>query len=158
MGLISNLLDNIEFKGDRISVIVKSIVGVSLVGISTAYILGQFKIKHMNKLDNIEKLTKENVEKTNQLEKKIDENFNIINYRIDEIYNDGYEAFDQYRLFNNKQLKLIIDYNDTNKDLLKKIIDLNSEEKSKEIEIDLEKNKPNINYKIGVKKNNEEIK
>lgn len=133
MGIFNDLLGNIEFKGGKINVLIKTIVSISISAVAISFVIGQFKANHLSKLNDIEKLAKEGLEKNIQLENKIDEKFTNLEARIDKVYVDGVNIFEEYREFNNKQLELIIDYGDNNKELLKKILEVNSKEKSFEL-------------------------
>ena len=78
------------------------------------------------------------------MEQKVEQGFKEQDAKIDKVYEDGIDAFNEYREFNNEQMKLIIDYSEENKELLKKMLELNSQEKANEIESDLEKSKREI--------------
>lgn len=135
MGLFNGILDDIQFKGGKTNVFLKWIIGLAVAGIIIAFGIGEYKSNHIDKLNHLKSLTKKGIDKTKQLEEKVENQ----NSKIDKIYNDGIEAFDEYRKFNNQQLKLIIEYGRDNKELLKKMIDINSKEKAVEI-----RNKLNI--------------
>lgn len=157
---ILDFFNDIQFKGNKANILLKWVVGIAITAVAGAFVVGQLKMKHLDKLDDIESLAKEGIQKTEQLEMRVEEGFKEQNSKIDKIYDDGVEAFQEYREFNNEQMKLIIDYSDENKELLKKMLDLNSKEKGMEIENDLQNSKreiPNTNpnleeMKIGVRK------
>ena len=138
MGLFNGILDDIQFKGGKTNVILKWIIGLAVLGIVGSFAVGQYKISHLNKLNDIESLAKEGIKKTEQLEKRMERGFEEQNVKIDKIYDDGVEAFNEYRKFNNEQLKLVVDYGRDNKQLLKKMLELNSREKAAEIKSNLE--------------------
>lgn len=135
------ILNDIEFKGDKANILLKWVIGVAVSAVMGAFIVGQLKMRHLDKLDDIEKLAKDGVYKTEQLEKRVERGFEEQNIKIDKIYDDGIDAFNEYREFNNEQMKLIIDYGQGNKDLLKKMLDINSKEKAINIESDIQKSK-----------------
>lgn len=149
MGFFNELLNNIEFKGGMSNVIIKTIIGIAGTAVVGSFVIGQLRIKHLDKLDDIEKLTKKNLEKTIKLEKKI----NKIDAKIGNVYVDGYEMFDEYRRFNKKQLHLIIDFNNENTDLLKKIIEINSNEKAIDFKSNINKKKSEKSIIVEEQKN-----
>ena len=132
---IKELFDNIEFKGDSAKIILRWFIGIVGILLLFAFLAGQFKTNFTNKLKTIEnninrnyKLIKQNQELIEEQNKANTIQYNNIKNKINKIYLDGINALNEYKNYNNKQLKLIIDYNQTNKDLLKKVIDMNSEE------------------------------
>lgn len=139
-----SILNDIEFKGNKANILLKWVIGIAASAVVGAFIVGQLKMRHLDKLDDIEKLAKEGVSKTEQLEKRIEDGFKEQNIKIDKIYDDGIDAFNEYREFNNEQMKLIIDYGHENKELLKKMLDINSKERAIQIENDLKKSKKEI--------------
>lgn len=149
-----NIFEDIEFKGNKANILLKWVVFLAVFGIVTAFVIGQLKINHLNKLDDIEKLAKEGIEKTEILDKKIDDKINEQNEKIDQIYKNGFTAFQEYREFNDKQLEIIIDYGSDNKELTKKVLELNSKKNELEIENNInesKRTKPELNPQISVK-------
>ncbi|MFW6219900.1 MAG: hypothetical protein ACOC33_03590 [bacterium] len=153
MGVFTDILNNIDFKGNKANITIKVIIAISLFLISGAFFIGQFKTRHLDKLNDIENLAKQSLNKNIQLEKKFDSSIKALENKIDNVYIDGFKAFDEYRELNDKQLKMIIEYGDDNKELLKELIDIKSQEGSQKI-----KNNINIDttsqrqVKINVKK------
>jgi hypothetical protein len=147
-----NILNYIDFKENKANIIIKWIIGLSISAIAFSFILGQYKVKQINRLENIESLAKQSIENTEKLRTEINKGFYDINLKIDKVYVDGVDAFDKYRVFTNKQLELIIDYGSDNKNLLKEMIKQNNEIMGGVIERDLMlKKNDTINPQIGVK-------
>jgi len=151
MKFFNDIFSQIEFKGDKVNTIIKIIVGVASSAIITAFVIGQAYEKKNNINSDIKKdltsLTtnvKSIDDKVTALDDKVDNGFKIVDEKIDKIYLDGFEGFEDYKEFNNKQLGLILDHNGENNDLLKEIIILRSEEKTKEIEIEIKKRRKMI--------------
>ena len=138
---ILGILEDIEFKGNKANILLKWVIGLAGSAIVGAFVIGQIKMTRLNKLDDIEALALQGIEATAKLEAKVDANAEKTDAKIDKLYEDGFEAFEEYREFNNEQFKLIIDYGATNKDLLKRMLDLNSQEKSKQIGNGLQESK-----------------
>jgi len=128
-----NFLENVQFIGGKTNVLIKWLIAISVAAITVAFAVGQYKVYHTNKIDDIESLAIKGMNKTEQLEKTMNDGFKQQNAKIDRIYDDGLKAFNEYRDFNNKQLRLIVNYCDKNKDLLKVMLDLNSKENAVEI-------------------------
>lgn len=133
--------NDIQFKGNKANILLKWVIGIAGVAVVGAFIVGQLKMRHLDKLDDIEAIAIKGMKKTEQLEIKMDEGFKEQNDKINKIYEDGIEAFEDYRQFNNQQMQLIIDYSDENKDLLKKMLKINSKERAMQIENNLQRSK-----------------
>lgn len=138
---ILGILDHIEFKGNKTNILLKWVIAVAGSAIVGAFVIGQVNMTRLNKLGDIEALAKQGIEATAKLEAKVDANSKKTDAKIDKIYSDGMDAFEDYRLFNNEQFKLIIDYGETNKELLKRMLELNSQERARQIEADLQESK-----------------
>lgn len=137
MGLV-NIFNDIEFKNDKNTTIIKWIVSVALFAIVTAFMIGQIKTKFFERVNDIEILARQNKNSINKLRNNIKLDVKQINKQIDKIYNIGIQEFEEYRIFNSQQLEMVIEFgqNDenANKELLKKILKLNSKENAKRIE------------------------
>lgn len=136
---IKELFDNIEFKGNSAKIILRWFIGIIGFLLISAFLAGQIKTNFINNLKKIEKNTNKNyvlIKQNQKLIREQNKTFNIItntqyndlDNRINKIYFDGIDALNEYKNYSNKQLKLIIDYSQNNKELLKKVIDMNSEE------------------------------
>ena len=134
---------DIKIKPNRVNFYVKW--GAILAGIliTGAFIYCQFSTNHFNRLNEIEKNVKENMEATTLLKQEIGDGFNKIDARIDKIYDDGYLIFNDFQQYNKKQFELFIDYGNSNKDLLKRMIDMNNIEKSKDFDYKIQQAKKN---------------
>jgi hypothetical protein len=141
---IFDILNDIYFKKGKTNTLIKWIIALSILGVATSFAIGQLKMRHLNKLDDIESLAVEGINKTEKLELEIKKQ----NKKIEKIYDVGNKAFNEYWKFNNEQLKLIIDHGNNNKELIKEIIDINSKKKAIDIKNDINKAKNNkINNK-----------
>jgi hypothetical protein len=141
--ILADIVDDIEIKPNKTKLVLKWVVAVSGSLIATAFLLGQLKTKHINRLDRIE---------TNQLEMKVENRngFSNVNTRIDKVYDDGLVMFNDFQESNSKQLELIIDYGQDNKEMLKKMLEINTLERKQNIAIQAEQAK-NENPVIGVR-------
>ncbi len=116
--IIADIVDEIEIKPSKTKLVLKWVLAVSGSLIATAFLLGQLKVKHINRLNRIQTdLVEINVKQTT--------GFNDINTRIDKIYDDGIIMFNEFQEHNTKQLGLIIDYGNSNKDMLKRMLEIN---------------------------------
>ena len=139
--IFSEITDDINIKSTKSKIVLKWVIRIAIFLITAAFVLGQFKIKSLNKITNIEKSLQENTKAVVDLNKKTEDGFNAVNGRINKVYDDGLKAFTDFQEYNKKQLNLIIDYGQTNKSILKQILDVNSLEKTKSIEGQIERAK-----------------
>ena len=139
--IFSEITDDINIKSTKSKIVLKWVIRIAIFLITAAFVLGQFKIKSLNKISNIEKSLQENTKAVVDLNKKTEDGFNAVNGRINKVYDDGLKAFNDFQEYNKKQLNLIIDYGQTNKSILKQILDVNSLEKTKSIEGQIERAK-----------------
>ena len=139
--IFSEITDDINIKSTKSKIVLKWVIRIAIFLITAAFVLGQFKIKSLNKITNIEKSLQENTKAVVDLNKKTEDGFNAVNGRINKVYDDGLKAFNDFQEYNKKQLNLIIDYGQTNKSILKQILDVNSLEKTKSIEGQIERAK-----------------
>lgn len=137
--IITDIVDEIQIKPSKSKLVLKWVVRVALVLISGAFVVGQIKVSRQNKMNDFEKSLNNNTNATIELKREMKN-------RIDKVYADGYKAFDDFQQFNKKQLILVLDYGQINKELLKKILELNTIEKTKSVENQLEqaKNETNV--------------
>lgn len=132
--IVEDVFQDIEIKPRKSKLVIKWIVKVSIILIGTAFVVGQIKVNYFNRMQNIEKSIETNSTEIIKVNDKIEDGFNEINERIDDIYTDGINAFVEYNEYNKKQLELIIDYGKTDKTILKKMLELNTIEKNKNVE------------------------
>lgn len=148
--IFSDIVEDVNVKPSKSKLVLKWVVRISVTLISVAFVFGQIKMGHLNRLDDIEKSLQENIKATNELKQEMIDGFDNITIRIDGVYDDGYDAFNDYQEYQKKQLNLIIDYGQTNKDLLKRMLELNTIEKNREVESELKQAKRN-NLSIAIK-------
>jgi hypothetical protein len=150
--ILTDIVEDINVKPSKSKLVIKWIVSISLTLITAAFIIGQFKSSFFNRLDKFEKSLDNNTQSIVELKQEMADGFDALNARVDKVYDDGYKAFDDFQQYNNKQLGLIIDYGSSNKDLLKRMLEVNTLEKSKNVESQLEQAKAEpLEFKIGVK-------
>jgi hypothetical protein len=139
--IFEDIVNDIPIKESKTKKILKWVIRIGILLIFGAFILGQIKIKSINKVNNFEKTLQENTQAVKDLKQETETGFNAVNKRIDKVYDDGNKVFNDFQDFNLKQLGLIIDYGQSNKDMLKRMLDLNMNEKSKTVENQLEQAK-----------------
>lgn len=110
-----------------------------------AFTFGQIITYRNNRINDIQNEVNEIHNDIKNLKNDINNNFDVLNLRINKVYEDGIISFDDYQEYNKKQLSLIIDYSNSNKELLKNIIEINSNKKTDEIENKLNTSKNNSN-------------
>jgi hypothetical protein len=150
--IFSDFIDKLNLSPDKLKFLLKIIIKTSITLISGAFIIGKIYGNFERKLD-------ENTKATNEMRQEMHQGFNSVNQRIDVIYNDGYKEFTDYQDYNKKQFELVIDYSSTNKELLKKVLELNNIEKTKSVEnnLNLLEKTTNTNIDKLILKNNNYI-
>jgi len=139
--IFSDITEDIELKPTKSKKIIKWLVRIAVALIVLAFGYGQYKVIRLNKMAEIEKATIELKQQIETNTKAMTEGLESVNKRIDKVYDDGIREFNSFQDFNKKQLIMIIDYGQTNKSLLKQMLELNSIEKSESVENNLEKAK-----------------
>ena len=153
--IFEDIVNDIPIKESKTKKILKWVIRIAVLLIVGAFIAGQIKIRSINKVNNFEKTLQENTQAVKDLKQETQAGFKAVNQRIDKVYDDGSKAFNDFQDFNLKQLGLIIDYGQSNKDMLKRMLDLNMNEKSKTVGNQLEqakvKTQPKDSFNIKIK-------
>ena len=139
--IFSDITEDIELKPTKSKKILKWVLRIGVALIVLAFGYGQYKVIRLNKMAEIEKTTIELKQQMETNNKTMVDGFKAVNSRIDKVYDDGLKGFNDFQQFNNKQLIMVIDNIQTNKGLLKQMLELNSMEKSKSVENNLEQAK-----------------
>jgi len=139
--IINDIVEEIEVKPNKNKLILKWVISIAASLIGLAFVLGQFKSSFFNRMDGFEEALNQNTASIERMETKMDKNFVEVNTRIDKGYDDGMEILQDYQEFNKKQLILVLDYGQTNKDLLKEMLELNSKENARSVENQIEQSK-----------------
>jgi len=156
--LVNDIVDDINIKPNKTKLILKWVISIASSLIVLAFAFGQFKSTFFNRMDKFETAINKNTSAIETINTDIQTGFENVNDRIDKGYNDGLEALQDYQEFNKKQLILVLDYGQTNKELLKEMLEINMQEKSKSVENQMmqAKNEPIVatvkpEFSIGVK-------
>ena len=139
--IFTDVVDDINLKPTKSKLILKWVIRIAIILIMGAFAYGQIKVLRLNKMAEIEKAILEQTKATNELKKEMSDGFEKVNGRIDKVYDDGIKSFNDHQLFTKKQLELVIDYGQTNKSLLKQMLDLNVTENNRTVENNLEQAK-----------------
>lgn len=139
--ILTDIVEEVNIKPNKSKLVIKWVISISISLITLAFVFGQFKSSFFNRLDKIEKALDNNTQAVIELTQETNIGFEEVNKRIDKVYDDGFRAFEEFQQYNNKQLTLIIDYGNTNKDLLKRMLEVNTLEKSRNVESTLEQAK-----------------
>jgi len=139
--IINDIVEEIEVKPNKNKLILKWVISIAASLIGLAFVLGQFKSSFFNRMDGFEEALNQNTASIERMETKMDKNFVEVNTRIDKGYDDGMEILQDYQEFNKKQLILVLDYGQTNKDLLREMLELNSKENARSVENQIEQSK-----------------
>jgi len=139
--IFQDIVQDIEIKPSKSKKVINWIVRIAVLLILGAFILGQLKIRSLNEVANFKKALDDNTKANVELKKQLEDGFKTVNQRIDKVYDDGNKTFNDFQVFNMKQLQLVVDYGQSNKDMLKRMLDINMTDKNKEVETQLEKAK-----------------
>lgn len=133
MKFINDIIDKTN-SVSTLKTILKWVIGSFVTVAVGAYGYGQFKTNKSYKEKELRNAIIETNMKIDELQKTTNTGFNILNKKVEKIYEDGYDAFADYQKFNKKQLEIIVDYGQTNKDLVKKMLDFSMNEKISQME------------------------
>lgn len=135
--ILVDIVDDVQLKPTKMKLLLKWVIGFSTTAIIIAFTFGQIKATRAGRLNNLENTVNANVNAIVQLKTEISD----VNLKIDKVYDDTHKAFSDFQDFNNKQLGLFVDYGNTNKELLKNMLELNSMQQLKQLEGDFEQAK-----------------
>jgi hypothetical protein len=123
MGNVAHdIVNDINLTPEKSKLLNKILLAVLIPLISAAFVYGGFRMSRANKMSNLEKadiVINKRIDETN---KSID----LVKEDIDLFKDNVKLRFIQYQNYNAKQLGLIIDYRNSNPDLLKRMLELNS--------------------------------
>lgn len=139
--IINDIVNDIDIKPNKTKIVIKWILIIAVTLIGLAFVFGQFKSSFFNRMDYFETNLNKQTIKIEQLQTEIITGFNNIDVKINKVYIDGFDAFEEYQNFNKEQLLLVLDYGQTNKDLLKRMIEFNTNERTRKIKTQLEQAK-----------------
>jgi len=152
--IVEDIDENLNLKPKMSRIVLKWVIRIGIILICGAFVIGQIKSNHINKLDKIQKSVDDNTLAINNLNQQMITGFNNTNLRINNVYDDAYGAFNDFQIYNKKQLEIIVKYGQTNKELVLEMLDANSTENTKNVKINLQQKKEeNIETNPHVKKN-----
>jgi len=135
--IVNDIVDDINIKPKKSKLIIKLVISVASSLIIFAFMFGQFKSSFFNRMDKFEDTLNKNTTSIENMQTDIGKKFVEVNTRIDKGYTDGFEALQDYQEFNKRQLILVLDYGQTNKEMLKEMLEINMQEKTKSVESQL---------------------
>lgn len=139
--IINDIVEDVNIKPNKTKIVFRWILIGAATLITLAFAFGQFKSSFFNRMDSFETTLKIQTTALEQLKGEVKTGLDDVDIKFDKIYGDGFEAFEEYQNFNKEQLLLVLDYGQINKDLLKRMLELNAKEKTKKIETQLEQAK-----------------
>lgn len=139
--ILEDIVKDVEIKPDKSKLVLKWVIRIGSFLIGIAFVFGQYKMTNLDKMGDIQKSLKETKENIIELKTSQKEDFDALNAKVDKVYTDGYQAFDDFQQYNKKQLEIIVDYGQNNKELVKKMLDVNMMEKNKSVENQLQQAK-----------------
>lgn len=162
--IINDIVEDVNIKPNNSKIIIKWIVSISITLIGLAFAFGQFKASFFNRMDGFEEALNKNTAVIEQLNDEMNNKFSDVNARIDKGYNDGLTTLQDYQEFNKKQLILVLDYGQSNKELLKEMLEMNAQEKTRDVANQMMQSKnestfsiENPNLSIGVRRVDENL-
>ena len=132
--IINDIVEEIEIKPNKSKLYIKWIISIAGTLIALAFVFGQFKSSFFNRMDRFEESLNRNTASIERMETKMDEGFVDVNARIDKGYDDGLEILTDYQEFNKRQLIMVLDYGQSNKEMLKEMLEINLEEKNRSVQ------------------------
>jgi len=136
--IVNDIVDNIEIKPNKTKLYLKW--GASIAGslIVIAFAFGQFKSSFFNRMDNLEEKMNKNTFAVEQVASDMKAGFAAVDVKVDKVYSDGLAIFNDFQEYNNKQLELIVDYGNGNKDMLKRMLEISSMKQQQVVETQVE--------------------
>ena len=142
--ILADIVEEVEIKPKLSKLILKWVITIATSTIVIAFAFGQIKAMRVNRLDNFERILDENTAAMVDLRTEIKAGFENVDTKFNKVYDDGFRIFNDYQIYNNKQLGLIIDYGKSDKEMLKRMLELTTMEKTKSIETEVQQSKQEI--------------
>lgn len=139
--IFTDIVEEVQVKPSHSKTILKWTVRIAVILIGAAFTYGQIKSTRLNRLDDIQQGLDENATAVTTLSDRMNTGINRLDSRIDRVYVDGYKAFADFQEYNKKQLGMIIDYSGSNKEMLKRMLEIVTMEETKRVETELEQAK-----------------
>jgi len=136
--IIGDIVDEISVKPNKSKLYIKWIISIAGSLIALAFVFGQFKASFFDRMDGFETSIMKNTAAVGNLEINMDKRFNVVDAKIDKVYSDGLTIFNDFQEYNDKQLELIIDYGNGNKDMLKRMLEISSMKQQQEVKNQIE--------------------
>jgi hypothetical protein len=139
--ILADIVEDVQIKPSKLKLVLKWVISISLSAIVVAFTFGQIKAMRINRLDSFEKALNNSTAAMIDLRTEMKAGFDQVNARIDKGYDDGFRIFNDFQIYNNKQLGMIIDYGKSDKEMLKRMLELTTLEKTKSVETELQQAK-----------------
>ena len=140
--LVNDVVEQIiDEKPQKSKLIVKWVIRIAGVLITVAFAYGQYRMTSLNKLDSIQKniqIIQTETQKNTQAISDMRDDFKA---QLDGLKDQGYTWFTDYQQYSKNQFNLLIDYGSSNKDMLKRVLEINGQEKSQELKTKIEQSK-----------------
>lgn len=142
--IVNDIVDEVNIKPNNTKKIIKIIISIAIACMGVAFAFGQFKTSFFNRMDKMEEKIVGNAVAIGQLKTDMHKGFDETNLKVDKVYADGLLIFNNFQDYNNKQLELIVDYGNGNKDMLKRMLEISSLKQQQEIanQVDASKQEP----------------
>jgi len=154
--ILNDIVEEIDVKPNKTKLILKWVLRIGGTLIGAAFVFGQIKMGHLNRLDGMEAELLKQGNTLTEIKAENQLNFDATNARIDKVYSDGVILFNDYQEYNGKQLELIIDFGQENKDMLKRMLEINALEKKQNVAMQAEQAKNEKPF-IGVRRESDVV-
>ena len=139
--ILNDIVEEIDVKPNKTKLILKWVLRIGGTLIGAAFIFGQLKMGHLNRLDGMEAELLKQGNTLTEMKAENQSNFDATNARIDKVYSDGVLMFNDYQEYNRKQFELVIDFGQDNKEILKKMLEINALERKQNVAMQAEQAK-----------------
>jgi hypothetical protein len=132
--IFTDIVEDVQVRPNYSKIVLTWVVRIAVILIGAAFTYGQVKSVRLNKIGDMENSLIENTRAVIDMRQEMKNGFDNLNLRVDKVYDDGFKSFNDFQIYNKKQLEMIIDYGKSDKEMLKRMLDITSMEETKSIE------------------------
>jgi len=136
--IVNDIVEEVDIKPSKSKRIIKIVISVASSLVVLAFAFGQFKSSFFNRMDSLEAKVDNQTVLVEQLTTNMNAGFEAVDAKVDKVYTDGLTIFNNFQEYNDAQLGLIIDYGSSNKDMLKRMLEISSMKQTQQIESQIE--------------------
>ena len=136
--IVNDIVEEVDIKPSKSKRIIKIVISVASSLVVLAFAFGQFKSSFFNRMDSLEAKVDNQTVLVEQLTTNMNAGFEAVDAKVDKVYTDGLTIFNNFQEYNDAQLGLIIDYGSSNKDMLKRMLEISSMKQTQQVESQIE--------------------